>query len=197
MSDNFDAHEILSKLRAKSGFAGDGSVASSSSNGSPTRNGRSVGLSSRSIKGPSSLTLTPAQRQDNLDIRNELEREIKKLQLEVQALRAENSQIRGEKEDIARQFLDHKIKTEDIVTKLRGRLAAVSLGKGEKQASGKMADRGKGAGKLYSPSPQSAQQARQQVRDRLNFYPKDQSGDGPVYGGGNHNTGYVNPPPGK
>lgn len=58
-------------------------------------------------------------------MRIELEKEIKKLQDEISSLRNENKQLRGDKEDVERQFIEFKIKSEDQVTKLRGKVASL------------------------------------------------------------------------
>jgi predicted nucleic acid-binding Zn-ribbon protein len=61
-----------------------------------------------------------SQRQENLNARLELEKEIKRLQEEVARLSAENQQLRRDKEDVEQQFIDFKIKNDETVTKLRG-----------------------------------------------------------------------------
>jgi predicted nucleic acid-binding Zn-ribbon protein len=61
-----------------------------------------------------------SQRQENLNARLELEKEIKRLQEEVVRLSAENQQLRRDKEDVEQQFIDFKIKNDETVTKLRG-----------------------------------------------------------------------------
>ncbi len=81
------------------------------------------------------------QRQDNLAARNEFEREIKRLKDEVIALKAENRQLRSDKEEIEKQYIDLKTKSDDTVTKLRGKIAKLSMsmnGHATIEGSGKM-----------------------------------------------------------
>ena len=137
MGDSFNPHEILSRLRSKpvginntnaqtivnSGY-GNNVPNGLNSNGSLSSNGitspaKSIS-SSKNIKQPAALTLTPAQRQDNLAMRSELEKEVKRLQDEVSALKNENRQLKADKEDVERQFIEFKVKHDNIVTKLRG-----------------------------------------------------------------------------
>lgn len=63
-----------------------------------------------------------------MTVRIELEKDIKLLQEELAALKHENRQLRSDKEDVERQFIEYKIKSEDSITKLRGKLAAISMG---------------------------------------------------------------------
>ena len=137
MGDSFNPHEILSRLRSKpvginnnnnqmSGNNGYGNNMSNgmSGSGSLANNGISSPAkstnSSKTIKQPAALTLTPAQRQDNLAMRSELEKEVKRLQDEVASLKNENRQLKADKEDVERQFIEFKVKHDNIVTKLRG-----------------------------------------------------------------------------
>ncbi len=55
-----------------------------------------------------------------MNIRIELEKDIKTLQDEVSALKAENKQLRADKEDVEQQFIEYKVSNEKRVTKLRG-----------------------------------------------------------------------------
>lgn len=68
-----------------------------------------------------------SKRQDNLTVRNELEKEIKKLQDEISALKVENKQLKLDKEDVEKQFIDFKAKSDDTVTKLRGMTACKTI----------------------------------------------------------------------
>lgn len=63
-----------------------------------------------------------------MTVRIELEKDIKLLQEEVAALKHENRQLRSDKEDVERQFIEYKVKSEEAITKLRGKLAAISMG---------------------------------------------------------------------
>lgn len=53
-------------------------------------------------------------------MRNELEKEIKRLQDEIVGLKGENKQLKADKEDTEKQLMDLKAKTDETVTKLRG-----------------------------------------------------------------------------
>eukprot|EP01032_Pedospumella_encystans_P012611 gene12611-14580_t len=171
MSDSFNPQELLSKLRAKSTNSTAASVSSSvapepqSHRQMERRNSGASEFEQRSsntnrvqatknIRAPVSLTLTPSQRQENLNSRLELEKEIKRLQDEVAALARENQQLKRDKEDVEQQFMDFRTKNEDIVVKLRGKIAAITLANQE----GLPADRGAGAGKMYAPPHQSIKQ---------------------------------------
>jgi hypothetical protein len=134
MSDSFNPQELLSKLRAKSTNSTAASVAGSVTNEQPVPQRRysgaaeseqkSIGANrvqaTSNIRTPLSLTLTPSQRQENLNARLELEREIKRLQDEVTHLVSENIQLKRDKEDVEQQFIDFRVKSEDTITKLRG-----------------------------------------------------------------------------
>jgi hypothetical protein len=164
MSDSFNPHELLNKLRAKSSSSVSVSVTSNAmptptssqraasgqiSNTSSPRSFSSVRSAPKSsplIRAPASFSLTPSQRQENLNARLELEREIKRLQTEMVALRTENVQLRTDKEDVEQQLVEYRIKSEDTITKLRGKIASVVIN------SGGVADRGSGAGKMYPPT---------------------------------------------
>mmetsp|Transcript_3408 Transcript_3408/g.5647 ORF Transcript_3408/g.5647 Transcript_3408/m.5647 type:complete len:607 (+) Transcript_3408:31-1851(+) len=170
MSDTFNPHELLSKLRAKSSNSAVGSVSSNSvspshastnsyhPNGNGSVDGRNKShtrgiesprkQASTVIRAPPSFSLTPSQRQENLAIRMELEKEIKRLQTEVSTLQNENTQLRTDKEEVEQQLIKYKVKSDEIITKLRGEIAAIKIH--NKSA----ADRGAGAGKLYPPNGQ-------------------------------------------
>ena len=62
------------------------------------------------------------QRQENLNARLELEKEIQRLQEEVSHLVSENLQLKRDKEDVEQQFIDFKTKNDETVTKLRGKV---------------------------------------------------------------------------
>ncbi len=122
-------------------------------------------------------------------MRNELEKDIKRLQKEVATLKEENLRLNREKNEISQEYMDFKIRSDDIVTKLRGielydpllipgnisltrciattvgKLAAASLAERDKSGD----SRGSGAGKLYPPSPSAAANAMNGIRDKLNF----------------------------
>jgi len=85
----------------------------------------------------------------------ELEREIKRLQDEVAALSSENRQLKRDKEDVEQQFMDFRTKNEDIVVKLRGKIASYTLANPEALPS----DRGAGAGKMYAPAHSAVKSA--------------------------------------
>lgn len=100
------------------------------------------------------------QRQEGNPVRSELEKEIKKLQDEITSLRAQNKQLQADKEDVERQFIEFKIKSEDLVTKLRGKIAALALA----QQKGSI----DGTGKLYpGPPPTAHHSARTPTRGGL------------------------------
>jgi ABC-type phosphate transport system auxiliary subunit len=80
-------------------------------------------------------------------MRNELEKEVKRLQGEISSLKTENKQLYEDKQDVERQFIEFKIKHDHIVTKLRGKIAELSFQKTLTHD---------GTGKLYPP--QSANQ---------------------------------------
>jgi hypothetical protein len=133
MSDSFNPQELLSKLRAKSTNSTAASVTGSVANeqqpqrrysGAAESEQKSIGANrvqaTSNIRAPLSLTLTPSQRQENLNARLELEREIKRLQDEVAHLVSENLQLKRDKEDVEQQFIDFRVKSEDTITKLRG-----------------------------------------------------------------------------
>jgi hypothetical protein len=131
MSDVFNPQELLSKLRAKSSNSTAASVSGSvapepqrRSSYHPEAEQKAIGANkvqaSSGIRTPISLTLTPSQRQENLNARLELEKEIKRLQDEVASLMNENLQLKRDKADVEQQFIDFKVKSEDTVTKLRG-----------------------------------------------------------------------------
>ena len=128
MSDSFNAHELLSKLRAKSSNSTAASVVSEppkrgnvvpdfDQKPSPVKTPAAV---TTNIRAPISLTLTPSQRQENLNARLELEREIKRLQDEVASLLSENLQLKQDKEDVEQQFIEFRTKSEKTITDLRG-----------------------------------------------------------------------------
>jgi hypothetical protein len=43
------------------------------------------------------------------------------LQSELSALRAENKQLRADKEDVEKHFMEYKIKSDETIAKLRGK----------------------------------------------------------------------------
>jgi hypothetical protein len=53
-------------------------------------------------------------------MRLELEKNIKNLENEVNALKNVNKQLLIEKESIQNQFIEYKVKSEDTITDLRG-----------------------------------------------------------------------------
>lgn len=131
MSDVFNPHELLSKLRAKSSNSTAASVTTSTApepqrraSYHPEAEQKTIAANkvqaTTNIRTPISLTLTPSQRQENLNARLELEKEIKRLQDEVASLINENLQLKRDKEDVEQQFMDYRVKTEDTITKLRG-----------------------------------------------------------------------------
>lgn len=171
-ADSFNPQEILNRLRGgkSSGTASFSASALSTSGSSiPTSSPApsSLGIQnpsnvqgvhssggvksptvSKSIRTPASLTLTATQRQDNLTARTELEKEIKRLRDEIGSLKSENRQLKLDKEDVERQFIEYKIKSEENITKLRGKVAKLAL---NQRTSGV-----DGTGKMYPPPVQSA-----------------------------------------
>eukprot|EP00981_Chlorochromonas_danica_P000730 scaffold156_cov173-Ochromonas_danica.AAC.18 len=181
MSDTFNPHEILSRLRAKPSSSSNNSISighggnsannnninnphqtntiSSSQSGnnntisntlshvtSNTSKNNSSSKTSKAIAASLAITAPQPQRPDNnLSARIELEKELKKLQDEIAILKTENKQLISDKEDVERQFIEYKIKNEDLVTKLRGKIAAMSLAQQQRPVEGH--------GKIY---PQSA-----------------------------------------
>ncbi|KAJ1437484.1 hypothetical protein B484DRAFT_392729 [Ochromonadaceae sp. CCMP2298] len=132
----FNPHELLSKLRAKSSSSASSSLLASNA---PTPTSSQRAASGQEAR---------ASRQENLNARLEMEREIKRLQTEMVALRSENVQLRTDKEDVEQQLVEYRVKSEETITKLRGKIASVAIHSGVGAA-----DRGSGAGKLYPPSP--------------------------------------------
>jgi hypothetical protein len=131
MTDSFNPQELLSKLRAKSANSTAASVPGSVHDQPMRRNSfnpeaeQKAGSANmvqavNNIRTPIALTLTPSQRQENLNARLELEKEIKRLQDEVTNLMSENMQLKRDKEDVEQQFMDFRIKSEETITKLRG-----------------------------------------------------------------------------
>lgn len=184
MTDSFNPQELLSKLRAKSANSTAASVPGSVHDQQMRRNSfnpeaeQKAGSANRvqavnNIRTPIALTLTPSQRQENLNARLELEKEIKRLQDEVTNLMSENMQLKRDKEDVEQQFMDFRIKSEETITKLRGthaqcihclyvhklnlpwfpccnpitgKIASMTI-----NGDGFHPDRGAGAGRLYGP----------------------------------------------
>eukprot|EP01035_Chromulina_nebulosa_P004188 gene4188-5719_t len=75
-----------------------------------------------------------------------LKQEVRRLAAELSAAKEENAGLRGDLQAAHDKFAQYKLKTDDLVTKLRGKLATVasqsqSLGQGG----------GSLAGKLYPP----------------------------------------------
>ncbi len=172
-TDSFNPQEILNRLRGKTTSSGNGSGSASfggisgsttslappSANLSASQNqgasqstllssGVKSPAASQNMRNPSSLTLTATQRQDNLTARTELEKEIKKLRDDIIALKSENRQLRLDKEDVEKQFIEYKIKAEENITKLRGRVAKVALQKKPSSIDG--------TGKMYPPHQSNA-----------------------------------------
>jgi hypothetical protein len=79
-------------------------------------------------------------------MRNEFEKEVKRLQDEILHLKQENKHLKADKEVIEQQFIDFKIKHETIVTRLRGKIAEVALAKPLPS---------EGTGKIYHQPSQS------------------------------------------
>jgi hypothetical protein len=79
-------------------------------------------------------------------MRNEFEKEVKRLQDEILHLKQENKHLKADKEHIEQQFVDFKIKHETIVTRLRGKIAEVALAKPMPS---------EGTGKIYHQTSQS------------------------------------------
>ena len=140
MSDSFNPQELLSKLRAKSTNSTAASVVGSVAieqppqrrySGAAESEQKSIGANrvqtTNNIRAPLSLTLTPSQRQETLNARLELEREIKRLQDEVAHLVSENLQLKRDKEDVEQQFIEFRVKSEDTITKLRGNAILLQL----------------------------------------------------------------------
>lgn len=131
MADSFNPQEILARLRAKP-------VASAPppplappngsfmlSGGSSRLAGSKQQLSPAPKKAPSP---TPANQElVEANPRQELEKEITRLQAENANFRKENKQLRMEKEDLERNFVEFKSKAEDTIAKLRGKLAVIAF----------------------------------------------------------------------
>ena len=60
------------------------------------------------------------KRQENLIIRTELEKDIKHLQDEVIELKRTNEVLKSDKLNAEQQLVEQKIKSDDIIVKLRG-----------------------------------------------------------------------------
>ena len=67
------------------------------------------------------------QRQDILSVRVELEKDVQRLQEEINALKADNRQLLADKQDLEKQLLEFKVKHDDIVVKLRGQIASMKM----------------------------------------------------------------------
>lgn len=177
MSDNFNAHEILMKLRGVGNIAQSTNNAAQVNRGIKTQNqvktnaqsnnssaplnpyanlqvyansndgnqslGSTTGnstyseminqnqgglIASGSIMGlgnmpPSPGYTSPTQRREYLEIRTELEREIKRLQIEVMELKNDNKALHHENIDMKKQLHEHKEKSDECVAKLRNKIA--------------------------------------------------------------------------
>jgi FtsZ-binding cell division protein ZapB len=73
-----------------------------------------------------------------LAARTELEREIKRLKDENAAMKAENRQLRADREEVERQLIDLKTKSDDTITKLRSKIAKLSMGTSHVEGTGKV-----------------------------------------------------------
>lgn len=61
------------------------------------------------------------QRQGNLVVRLELEKDIQRLESDLKTLREENEQLQSDKRLVEQQFMDYRVKSEEKITKLRGK----------------------------------------------------------------------------
>lgn len=131
MADSFNPQEILARLRAKpAASAPPPPLASPNgsfmlSGGSSRLAGSKQQLSSAPKNAPPPTSINQELAEANP--RQELEKEITRLQGENASFRKENKQLRIEKEELERNFVEFKSKAEDTIAKLRGKLATLAF----------------------------------------------------------------------
>lgn len=118
---DFNARELLSKLRSEATKSNDLSSFDKSSERKESKETLKPSFTPQ-------LVFNPAQRRENMEIRIALEREIQSLQEEVTRLKDENKKLRTEKLTAEQNMAYNKQKSDDIIAKLRNKIAQQKLG---------------------------------------------------------------------
>ena len=134
MSETFNAHELLQRLRSERGVSNaptasmyptnvPQSMESLSNTTSPV-NKKKTGKSNTIVTTVNFLT--PSERREHLEVRAEMDSEISRLQDEVKSLRSDKKQLLQENELLKQQLDQQKKQSDSKIASLRNQIAKMT-----------------------------------------------------------------------